>query len=219
MSSRLAKTDVDLRIDWCSHATARWAIEHWYYRSVMPIGKLVKLGVWEDDVFAGVVIFGMSVSDTLGKRWGLGTFECCELSRLALRPDHKSQVSRVIKVALLMLRRQSPGVRAVVSFADPMLHHGGVYKGGGWLYTGTTAPDRIFIDRAGRRWHSREVKERGWDRTMGGRIHVCPRPSECTVERIPGKHRYVMPLDEEAKSRILPFVQPAPQAVSPAPEV
>jgi hypothetical protein len=178
----------------------------------MPIGKLLKIGVWEDDEFSGVVIFGMSASNALGKRWGLGTFECCELARLALKPGHKSQVSRVVRVALLLLRKSNPGIRAVVSFADPRYHHGGVYKGGGWLYTGTTAPDRRYIDGSGRVWHSRQVKERGWDRTIGGAIIPAPKPSECRVERIPGKHRYVMPLDDATKRLVLPFVQTAPNA-------
>lgn len=214
-SSHIAKGEVDLRLDWCSHAAAKWAIEHWYYRPTMPIGKLLKVGVWENGAFVGVVIFGMSASSSLGKRWGLDTFECCELSRLALRPDHQSQVSRIVKVALILLRRHCPGIQAVVSFADPELHHGGVYKAGGWLYTGMTAPDRRYTDRAGRVWHSREVKERGWDRTLGGKIVRTPKPSECTVERIPGKHRYVLALNDDVRAKIEPFVRTAP----PAPEV
>ena len=213
-SSRVAKADVDLKLDWCSHEAAKFAIRQWYYRDEMPIGKLVKIGIWEDGEFVGVVIFGMSASDALGKRWGLGTFECCELSRLAMRPDHKSQVSRVVRVALSLLRKHSPGLRAVVSFADPTLHHGGVYKAGGWLYTGTTAPDRQYTDKAGRVWHSREVKESGWNLSIGGKRIRCPKPSECTVQRIPGKHRYVMPLDDETKAKVEAFAMPAP----PAPE-
>lgn len=211
-SSRIAKNEVDLRLDWCSHAAAKWAVEHWYYRSEMPIGKLLKIGVWENDQFIGVVIFGMSASNALGQRWGLGSFECCELARLALRPDHKSQVSRVIKVALIFLRRRCPGIRAVVSFADPTLHHGGVYKAGEWLYTGTTSPDRRYIDRFGRQFHSRGVKERGWVRTIGGKIVRVPKPSECTIERIPGKHRYVLAMDVRTREKILPYVKVAPLA-------
>jgi hypothetical protein len=176
----------------------------------MPIGKLVKIGVWEDGEFSGVVIFSMGASDKLGKRWGLGTFEVCELSRLALRPGHRSQVSRVVRVALAMLRKQSPGIRAVVSFADPAYHHGGVYQAGGWVYTGTTAPDRLYIDRDGREWHSREAKESGWNLGLGRTMQRVPKRSECTVRRVPGKHRYVMALDAATKLAVMPFAKPAP---------
>lgn len=212
MTSRPAKADVDLRLDWCDHAAMRYALKHWYYRDTAPIGKLVKIGVWEDDQFIGVVVFGMGATNALGKRWGLSGFECCELARLALRPDHKSQVSRVIKIALMFLRRHCPGIKAVVSFADVTLHHGGVYKAGGWFYTGTTAPDRQYTDKWGQIHHSRNVKERGWDRTIGGGVITVPKPSECTVQKIPGKHRYVLPLDADTRVKIMPFVKVAPDA-------
>lgn len=217
-SSRPSKQDVELKLDWCSHKAARWAIREWYYRDTMPIGKLLKIGVWEDGQFSGVLIFGLGASDALGRRWGLGTFECCELVRIALKPDHKSQISRVIKVALIMLRRHSPGVRAVVSFADPAFHHGGVYQAGGWIYTGTTAPDRQYRDKDGNIHHSRNVKERGWDRTIGGAIVKTVKPSECEVIRIPGKHRYVMGLDEQTRAKIAKHARPAPNAASRADE-
>ena len=210
--------EVPLRLDWCSRAAARWAVEHWYYRPVMPAGKILTIGVWEDGEFAGTVVFGMSVSDALGRRWGLGTFECCELARLVLRPGHRCQVSRVVRVALIFLRRRCPGIRAVVSFADSQLHHGGVYQAGGWIYTGRTAPDRVYTDAAGRVWHSREVKESGWCRTFGGKISRCPRPSECTATRVPGKHRYVMAMDEETRRKVALFAAPLPSRLGDAPE-
>lgn len=214
-SSRAAKGDIDLRLDWCSHRAAKWALGRWYYRPTMPIGKLLKIGVWEEGAFSGVVIFGMGSSDALGRRWGLGSFEVCELSRLALKANHRSQVSRVVKVALLMLRRQSPGIRAVVSFADPTIHYGGVYQAGGWVYTGTTAPDRQYRDANGKVWHSREAREKGWRKAIGGTIQRVARPSECTVEILPGKHRYVMALDVETARLIAPFAKQAPAATLP----
>lgn len=204
----MAKTD--LRLDFCEHRAARWAVEHWYYRREMPVGKLVKIGVWERGEFSGVVIFGMGASNALGKRWGLAGTEVCELARVALKPDHGCQVSRVLRVAVAMLRRQSPGIRAIVSFADPRFHHGGVYRASGWIYTGQTAPDRQYVDRYGVTHHSRGVKERGWDRTLGGRIIRVPKPSECSVIRIPGKHRYVMPLDADMRVKLAAFAQKPP---------
>lgn len=202
----------DLKLDWCSYAAARLAIKLWYYRDEMPIGKLVKIGVWEQGRFSGVVIFGMSVSDALGRRWDFDTFQCCELSRLALRPDHTCQVSRVLRVSLIMLKKHCPGLRAVVSFADPQYHHGGVYQANGWLYTGTTAPDKQYRDATGRIWHSREVSPSGRKKIVGAWTNV-PRPQDCEIIRIPGKHRYAMPLDEEARRIIIASgVQDAPKA-------
>jgi hypothetical protein len=78
-----------LRLDWCDFEAAKYAVERWYYRSEMPRGKLVRVGVWENGRFCGVVLFGMGSSGDLGKKWGLGLFECCEMVRVALGP-HES---------------------------------------------------------------------------------------------------------------------------------
>jgi hypothetical protein len=37
----------DLRIDWATHAAAKYACENWHYSGCMPVGKLVKVGAWE----------------------------------------------------------------------------------------------------------------------------------------------------------------------------
>ena len=49
----------DLRIDWASHDAAKFACENWHYSGVIPKSKLAKFGVWERDVFVGVVVFGV----------------------------------------------------------------------------------------------------------------------------------------------------------------
>ena len=46
-----------LKLDWCSHEAARWAVEHWHYSKSMPTPPVVKIGVWEDERFIGVVLF------------------------------------------------------------------------------------------------------------------------------------------------------------------
>jgi hypothetical protein len=48
-----------LRLDWCSHAAAKYAVEHWHYSQTMPVGKLAKIGVWEDNKYIGAIIFGL----------------------------------------------------------------------------------------------------------------------------------------------------------------
>jgi hypothetical protein len=67
---------MSLRLDWCSHEAARYACEHWYSRSEMPVGKLVKIGVWEDGQFVGVLIFGCGTGGVakIGERLGAGPF-------------------------------------------------------------------------------------------------------------------------------------------------
>jgi hypothetical protein len=175
---------------------ARMACARWYYRPEMPLGKLVRIGVWETGVFKGVIIFGMGASADLGTPYGLTGFECCEMVRAALDHNHKTSVSRIIAIALKLLKKQSPGLRAVVSFSDPAAGHvGTIYQAMGWIYTGTTAPDKQYIDPAGRAWHSRLASKTGWKKGLGGSLIKCAKTSECRVVKLEGKHRYVWPFD------------------------
>jgi len=194
----------ELKLDWCSHEAARYACERWHYSRSVPAGKNVYLGVWESSTFIGAVIFGMgSGNSTNGARFGLrDRFEVAELVRIALRRHHNA-VSRVIAIAVRFIRRQSPGLRLLISFADPVQgHHGGVYQASGWQYTGFTKSDVLYRIRSG--WvHHRTATAKG---SAAG---LQSRP-------IPPKHRYLLPLDAEMRQRIAPLAKPYPKRVKQA---
>lgn len=83
----------DLVVDWCSYEAAKYAVEHWHYSERMPAGKLVKLGIWENSCFVGVVVFGRGAIYNIGKPFGLGQTECVELVRVALNNGHQYQTT------------------------------------------------------------------------------------------------------------------------------
>lgn len=202
-----------MHLAFCSHEAAREAVACWYHRPDMPRGKLVRVGVWDRDAFgqrlAGVVIFGSGSTGDLGKRWGLTCFECCELVRVALDPQRPTKAavptSRVLAIALKLLHRHSPGIRAVVSFADPAAGHiGTVYQAGGWIYLGRTAPRKRYIARDGTEYHDRAVSVSGV-KIHQGKPCPCPKISECTAVPVPAKFRYVWPFDDEIRARLQPL--------------
>jgi hypothetical protein len=203
----------ELELDWCSHEAAKYAVEHWHYSKSLPTPPLVKIGVWEYGVYIGCVLFGRGANNNVGKPYGLKQTEVCELVRVALN-DHKTPVTKIVSIALLMLCKQNK-MRLCVSYADPEQgHHGGIYQGGNWIYAGTTSPDRYYITQDGKRVHSRMVCERGYKLVYGTRRKV-PKPGECK-EKITtsGKHRYLMPLDNEIRQRILKLSKPYPKRAS-----
>lgn len=193
----------DLRLDWCSYQAARYAVEKWHYSRRMPRGKLARLGVWEDGRFVGAVVFGQGAGRaTDGARFGLGAFEVAELVRVALR-EHRTPVSRIVAIAVKMLRRQSPGLRLLVSFADPRQGHvGTIYQAAGWWYLGETEPGRVYIDRAGREHHSRTVSPRGWKPHFGQPRRALRPQDAAEIVRTPGKHIYALPLHPEMAERL-----------------
>lgn len=185
----------ELRLGWASHEAARHACEEWHYAGVLPTGKLEKIGVWEDGVYKGVVIFSRGASPHLGKKYDLDHVEICELTRIALR-DHDAPVSRIGAIALRILRRDQPGLRLAVSFADPSQgHYGGIYQAMGWIFTGQSLPvDEYFVD--GRWRHKKGVWYRLVAEGKNGRNLPYVEGGEYVECRVaPGKYRYEWPLD------------------------
>lgn len=200
----------DLRIDWATHAAAKYACENWHYSGCMPMPPIVKVGVWEEGKYIGVVMFGRGASPKLGAAYGLDQVECCELVRIALT-QHKSPVSRIVRLAIVFLKNSSSDLRLIVSFADPAQgHHSGVYQAGNWIYCGSSAKKYDYIGPDGKRYLSRQVAEVGSVMQFGKRTKAFKR-SECKKVAAPGKHRYLMPLDAEMRERILPLSKPYPK--------
>lgn len=189
-------TERPLYIDWATHEAAEYACKHWHYSRCIPTAKLVKIGVWEFGQFVGVVIYGHGASPYLGNKFGLKVHQCVELVRVAMR-NHTVPVSKVIAFSLRLLKKSNPSIRLVVSFADPARGHDGiVYQAGNWIYSGqSNETNECFVN--GRWVHMRRAWYRKNDTTP--------------IRKMPGKHRYLMPLDSEMRERIVPLAKPYPK--------
>lgn len=203
----------ELRLDWCNHDAARYACLNWHYSRSLPAGKLVKVGVWEAGQFKGCVLFSRGATAHLGTPYGLTQTECCELTRVSLN-EHRAPVSRILAVALKFLKRVSPGLRLVVSFADPEHgHHGGIYQATNWLYTGQTDPSEEYVVN-GRRMHARSLAS---IRPKNMTLKQYARSVDPYFHTVRGsaKHRYLMPLDERLRERIVHLARPYPKRPRP----
>lgn len=198
-----------LRLDWCSYQAAKYAVEHWHYSRTLQPAKTAKIGVWEDDKFIGCVLFTPG-SGPIGSPYGVTPFEVSELSRVALTA-HKTPVSRILAIAVKMVRRTYPKLRLLVSYADPVQdHHGGIYQASGWIYTGTSEPSTVWVDEDGKIWHGRAVSPTGF-KLHKGNTSRCKKTGTMAKTKIPGKHRYLMPLDDEMRRQIEPLRKPYPK--------
>lgn len=197
----------DLRVDWATHKAAKYACENWHYSQSLPGGKLVKVGAWENQRFIGAIIFARGATPNLCRPYGLIQSECVELGRVALR-DHKCQVSRVVALALKFLKRSQPGIRLVVSFADVSQgHHGGIYQAGNWIYSGQGSPATFYMIH-GKLTHPRSIGSAGKTQNISGARQL---DSNAVAVNVPGKHRYLMPLDAEMRAKVLPLARPYPK--------
>jgi hypothetical protein len=206
------QTKTNLKIDWATHEAAKYACETWHYSETMPVPPIVKIGVWENSKFIGVVLFSRGASPDLLKPYGLTQYQGCELTRVALS-KHETPVSRILSIAFKFLQKNSDKLRLIVSFADQSKgHHGGIYQATNWVYAGLSAPS-VEYWKDGKRWHPRQLSEKGYTVQFGQKRKV-PKPSECKKIKVPGKHRYLLPLDDEMRARILPLSKPYPKRVT-----
>jgi hypothetical protein len=199
-----------LKLDWCSHAAAKYAVEHWHYSRSLRIFPNIAIGAWEDGAFIGALVFARGATGNLGKPYGLTTLACVELIRVALR-RHCTPVSRLLAIAVKLVQRKETGLRLLVSFADQNYgHHGGIYQAAGWLYTGETSRSYLYRTPTGKLLHGREVSATGRKRYFGESRRV-PKIDTCRkVAQLP-KHRYLYPLDAAMRAQILPLAQPYPK--------
>jgi len=192
----LSQNNIDLKLAPCSYKAAKYAVEHWHYSKSMPAGKTVKIGVWEDNKFIGCVIFSRGANPNIGKPYGLKQTEVCELTRVALN-KHETPVTRIIKIAIKILKKTNPNLQLIVSFADMNQNHlGKIYQAGNWIYTGIAKSTPLYYYKG--RWiHQRSGFYKGVTKT----------------KKQKDKYRYLYPLTREMKNKILSLAKPYPKAL------
>lgn len=204
---------VNLKIDWCSYEAAKYAVENWHYSHVMPASKTVKIGAWENGVFIGCVIFSRGANQHLGKAYNLSINEVTELTRVALS-NHITATSKIVAIAIRFLKKQSPGLRLIISYADcDQKHIGVIYQASNWIYSGMVqtggGTPKYMIN--GIIKHGRSIYAkfgRGSQNLEWLKNHVDPNAEKVYTL---GKHKYLFPLDNAIKKQIEPLRKPYPK--------
>lgn len=203
-----------LKIDWATHEAVKYACKHWHYSKCVPVGKLIKVGAWEDGKFIGVVIFSRGANRSIGSPYNLTQFECCELTRVAMRP-HKCFVSQVLAEAIRFLKKKCPKMQLIISYADiEQGHHGGIYQATNWIYEGRTAGARYFIVN-GKKTHPKSLhslyKHKYADFQQSIEWVQKYVDSNASTYYDKGKHKYLFPLTEEMKKKVSVLHKPYPK--------
>ena len=203
-----------LKIDWATYEATKYACLHWHYSKVVPVGKLVKVGAWEDGKFIGVVVFSRGANLSLGRPYNLTQFECCELTRVAMRP-HKCFVSQVLAEAIKFLKRMCPEMRLIISYADiEQGHYGGIYQATNWVYEGKTTSARYFVIN-GKKTHTKSMHSKYKDKYADyvASIDWVKKyiDKNAIVYYDEGKHKYLFPLDKEMKKQVGKLKKPYPK--------
>ena len=198
---------MNFKVDFCSYEAAKYSVINWHYSQTMPVGKLFKIGVWENDKFIGVVLFGRGANNNMLKPYKLEQIEGCELVRVALK-SHKTPVTKIVSIAIKLLKKTNPKLKLIVSYADTGQNHLGViYQAGNWIYTGIN--NKITEMKInGKREHSRSISAK-----YGTCDVMQLREKGLDAERVEStsKHRYLMPLTKEMRKQIELLKKPYPK--------
>lgn len=203
-----------LKLDWVGFEAASYACRHWHYSRAVPAGRLNVLGVWEADSFKGVVIFSKGSNKSIGGPYNLDQTQVCELTRVALT-EHATAVSRILAIAIRMVRLCSPGLRLIISYAaGEQGHHGGIYQAGGWIYEGPMDSHAYVVK--GKVTHGRSIGSKYGTGTQSEawlKANVDPDAS-----RVVGlvRHKYLMPLDGDMRERCKALARPYPKRAKQA---
>jgi len=193
-----------LRVEFIGRADAAKTVTRWHYSKVMPVAPVVCFGAWEDEKYVGCVVFSPGSNRNLGSPYGLSSTECVELVRVALRP-RKTPTSKVVGVCLRVLKKHSPGLRLIVSFADPVQGHvGAIYQAMNWMYAGLTPPTFEW------RHDGKRLNKRAFTGANFGSARRQLPPGAVKVD-VPGKHRYLYPMDESMRKALAHICSPYPK--------
>lgn len=193
-----------LKLDWCSHDAAKYAVEHWHYSKCMPKSKQAKIGVWESGRFIGAICYGYSTTPYLGTAFGLSQQDCVELTRVALN-NHIAPVSQILAISLRLLRKEFTKLRLIISLADSMQGHlGTIYQANGWYYIGRSSSLKQY------KYQGKWRNDTPLHRLLAANKEFA---STLPKRKIPGKHKYLMPLDKAMRKQIEPLHKPYPKSV------
>lgn len=199
-----------LKLDYCSHEAAKYSVENWHYSRCLPVGKLVKIGVWEDSVFVGCIIFSRGANNNIGRPYHLEQNEVCELTRVALN-RHKSAVTRMLSIAFKMLLKICPTIQLVVSFADHgQGHYGKIYQAGNWVYCGLN--NRQYYSIHNKLVHPRSVYGKYQTNKIGWIKENIDKEAKLIL--CDEKYKYLMPLSSEMKIFCEKLRKPYPKCVN-----
>jgi hypothetical protein len=113
-----------------------------------------------------------------------------------------------LSIALKFLISANPKLRLVVSFADrDQSHHGGIYQATNWIYDGAGSPATFYLIN-GKKTHPRTIGSAGHIQNLDGARKM---DRNAKAIQCQGKHRYLMPLDNEMRRQILPLSKPYPK--------
>lgn len=183
-----------------TYKAMKYACLHFHYAKAIPQAP-IGYNVYEDNEWCGCVLFARGASPVLGKSFGLNQGEYVELVRVALN-GKQTYTSQVVSAALKELKKESPTVKMVFSYADENQQHLGIiYQATNWLYVGEGGDMRLIYVN-GKLTHNKtlnnECKRRGLVLSEDNWKILHP---DIIIKPAKPKHKYLYFFDKRLKRK------------------
>lgn len=180
----------------CNLSDIRAFVEtHHYSHSLNGVKISFCFSVMHKDQLVGAVVYG-ALSTTAWKKFSNLEKKVLELRRLVLLDNlGRNSESRVVGYTLRQIKKHSPEIEVVVSYADPLHGHSGtIYKASNFEYLGLSGKDKGFKDpENGKVYHSRALrtKYKGDYKPFVKKLRLKLEQGKLISINLPGKHCFL----------------------------
>lgn len=180
-----------MRLEIASHKAVKYACMNFHYAKAVPVNTFGYSVFNDAGEWCGVVLFGSGATNNLAEPYGLKQGQVFELVRVALNSKH-GITSKVISMALKLIKKDLPLVKLIVSYADSdQNHYGIIYQATNWFYTNYST-DNVFLIN-GVKMHRRSLNSKygtsSYEALKNKGLNVIP------IKTKP-KWKYIYPLDK-----------------------
>lgn len=180
--SILVEAEVQDQVIKLDHSTATKFFNEYHYLKSFP-GNCIAYGYIEKNKVIGVCAISNVSLDSSG-------LNHVELQRFALIDWTEVPASKILAAFLSTVKKEYV-VDYIQTFADQNQNHVGIiYQATNALYLGQSGPQQVFVALTGKRYSGRfsdkKMLKDGVDRSI------------CTIEYVPGKHKYVYIVSDKA---------------------
>ena len=173
-----------MRLEIASNKAIKYACINFHYAKAVPTYSIGYSVFNNNNEWCGVVLFGGGASVNMPTKFNLRSGQYLELNRMALN-GKQSSTSKVLSIAIKLIKKECPTVRMLFSYADKGQEHKGIiYQATNWFYIEN-------IESSGTEYLLNGIWKHDRGRyTWGVDFKKLPKRKKA------GKHKYIYPLDK-----------------------
>ena len=200
-----------MRLETASYKAIKYACLNFHYAKKTPAICNGYSVFNNNNEWCGVIAFNRGGVYS-AKQYGLKNGQAVELIRMALN-GKQEKTSKCLSVSMMLLKKENPLVKILISFADEEQNHKGtIYQATNWVFTGSYKTGDIFTTKKGDRVHPRRITHSGYVKGFEGNIDKCLTYEDVIKTKGMIKHKYIYPLDKSMRMICKSLAKPYPKS-------